>query len=104
MPPMGPQGGKGDFKKPKNAKRTFGRILKYMGRSKVLLLLVFIMLVLTTVCSIGASYCLKPILDGTQGRNIQNAGHSGSCFKPRTACITVYRRGIIQLRSKQNYG
>ncbi len=29
MPPMGPPGRKNDFKKPKNAKQTFTRILKY---------------------------------------------------------------------------
>lgn len=63
MPPMGPHDST-DFKKPKNAKKTFGKILQYMGKSKMLLLVVFITLVLSTVCSIGASYCLKPILDG----------------------------------------
>lgn len=63
MPPMGPHGST-DFKKPKNAKKTFGKILQYMGKSKMLLLVVFITLVLSTICSIGASYCLKPILDG----------------------------------------
>lgn len=62
MPPMGPPG-KSDFKKPKNAKKTFGRILSYMGKNKLFLILVFLMLILSTVCSIGASYCLKPILN-----------------------------------------
>lgn len=71
MPPMGPHGNN-DFKKPKNAKKTFGRILQYMGKNKMLLLVVFIMLVLSTVCSIGASYCLKPILDGV-AESIKNA-------------------------------
>ena len=66
MPPMGPPGGKSDFKKPKNAKATFGRILNYMGKNKLLLIVVFIALVLSTVCSIGASYCLKPILNGIE--------------------------------------
>lgn len=64
MPP-GPQP-KGGFKKPKNAKRTFGRVLKYMGKSKAYLALVFVMLVLSTACSIGSSYCLKPILNGVE--------------------------------------
>ncbi|MCM1285400.1 MAG: ABC transporter ATP-binding protein/permease [Acetobacter sp.] len=64
MPP-GPQA-KGGFKKPKNAKRTFGRVLKYMGKSKAYLILVFVMLVLSTACSIGSSYCLKPILNGVE--------------------------------------
>lgn len=36
MPPMGPPGRKNDFKKPKNAKQTFTRILKYMGKNKAL--------------------------------------------------------------------
>lgn len=65
MPPMGPPG-KNDFKKPKNAKKTFGRILAYMGKSKMLLILVFITLILSTVCSIGASYTLKPILNSVE--------------------------------------
>ncbi len=62
MPPMGPRG-KQDFRKPKNAKKTFGKILSYMGKSKLLLLVVFVMLILSTGCSIGASYWLKPILN-----------------------------------------
>ncbi len=62
MPPMGPRG-KQDFRKPKNAKKTFGKILSYMGKSKLLLLVVFVMLILSTACSIGASYWLKPILN-----------------------------------------
>ncbi len=65
MPAMGP-GARGDFKKPKNVKKTFGKMLGYMGRSKVLLLVVFLMLIASTVCSIGASYCLKPILNGIE--------------------------------------
>lgn len=63
MPPMGPPGRKNDFKKPKNAKQTFTRILKYMGKNKLFLTVVFIMLILSTVCNIAASYCLKPILN-----------------------------------------
>ncbi len=64
MPQMGPPGKRNsDYKKPKNAKRTFGRILKYMGKSKFFLIIVFATLILSTVCSIGASYCLKPILN-----------------------------------------
>lgn len=91
MPPMGPPGGKGDFKKPKNAKRTFGRILKYMGKSKVLLLLVFIMLVLATVCSIGASYCLKPILDGIE------ASLRAGTFKTQGVQVLVSNLGLLAL-------
>ncbi|MCD7872350.1 MAG: ABC transporter ATP-binding protein/permease [Clostridiales bacterium] len=51
------------YVKPKNAKKTFGRILKYMGKSKIFLSVVFLTLILSTVCQIGASYWLKPILN-----------------------------------------
>lgn len=51
------------FAKPKNARKTFGRILGYMGKSKVFLIVVFLSLILSTACQIGASYWLKPILN-----------------------------------------
>lgn len=54
------------FSKPKNAKKTFGRVLKYMGRSKLFLIIVFATLVLGTVCQLGASYWLKPILNSVE--------------------------------------
>ena len=63
MPPMGPPGRGKPGQKPKQAKQTFTRILKYMGKSKLLLIIVFLMLILSTVCSTGASYWLKPILN-----------------------------------------
>ena len=69
MPPMGKNT---DYKKPKNAKRTFGRILRYMGKSKFFLIIVFATLVLSTACSIGASYCLKPILNDIEASIIAN--------------------------------
>lgn len=65
MPPMRDMG-KDTFKKPKNVKKTFGRVLSYMGKSKKLLFVVLLMLILSTACSIGASYCLKPILNNVE--------------------------------------
>ena len=62
MPPMGPRNA--GLSKPKNAKKTFLRILKYFGKNTRLLIVVFLSLVFSTLCSIGASYWLKPILDG----------------------------------------
>ncbi|MGN0458556.1 MAG: ABC transporter ATP-binding protein [Eubacterium sp.] len=62
MPPMGHPTDKVGAK-PKNAKKTFTRILSYIGKSKALLLIVFLCLILATVCQMGSSYWLKPILD-----------------------------------------
>lgn len=65
MPPMGPGGRRGaPVKKPRNAKKTLLKILQYIGKNKILLLVVLLMLILTTLCSAGASYWLKPILNG----------------------------------------
>ncbi len=68
MPPMGPpgKGRRNAVQKPKNAKRTFSKILQYIGKSKFLLLVVFAMLIFSTLCSTGASYWLKPILNGVE--------------------------------------
>ena len=61
MPPMG--GRNPGLVKPKNTKKSVVRILGYIGRSKFLLLIVFLMLILSTLCQTGASYWLKPILN-----------------------------------------
>lgn len=66
MPPMGPPGRGKAVQKPKNTKKTLSRILKYIGKSKFLLLVVFLMLILNTLCTTGASYWLKPILDSVE--------------------------------------
>ena len=63
MPGMGGPGGKKGYSKPKNAKQVFKRILSYIGKNKALLFVVFIMLILSTLCTTGASYWLKPILN-----------------------------------------
>lgn len=63
MPGMGGPGGKRGYAKPKNAKQVFKRILSYIGKNKALLFVVFIMLILSTLCTTGASYWLKPILN-----------------------------------------
>lgn len=62
MPPMGRRNP--GVVKPKDSKKTFGRILKYIGKNKILLVVVFLSLVLSTLCATGASYWLKPILNG----------------------------------------
>ncbi|MCM1114945.1 MAG: ABC transporter ATP-binding protein/permease [Clostridium sp.] len=66
MPPMGPPGRGRAVQKPKNTKKTLSRILKYIGKNKFLLIVVVLMLILSTLCSTGASYWLKPILNGVE--------------------------------------
>ncbi len=59
----GPMGRNPGLVKPKDARKTFMRILGYFGRKKSLLVVVFASLILSTVCSIAASYWLRPILN-----------------------------------------
>lgn len=49
--------------RPKNAKKSLLRIVKYIGKSAKLLVVVLFSLILSTICQTGASYWLKPILD-----------------------------------------
>lgn len=63
MPPMDRNPG---GVKPKNAKKSLLRIVGYIGKSKSLLLVVVASIVLSTLCSTGASYWLKPILNDVE--------------------------------------
>ncbi len=57
-------GGNGHgFKKPKNTKKTLGKILSYIGKNKFMLIFVFISVIASTVCTVLASARLQPIVD-----------------------------------------
>ncbi len=71
----GPRNKNPGGKKPKNTKKTLSKIIKYIGKNKVLLLVVFAALILNTLCSTGASYWLKPILDSVEA-SIKNGTFS----------------------------
>lgn len=66
MPGFAPRKKAVRAQKPKDTKKTLSKILKYIGKNKILLLVVLAMLILSTVCQTGASYWLKPILDGVE--------------------------------------
>ena len=62
--PHGPGGpSPRDFRKPKNAGRTISTLLGYVGKSKWLLGVVAVCLVLNVGCSIGGSYMLRPLIN-----------------------------------------
>lgn len=51
------------FKKPKNTKKTLGNILSYIGKSKFMLIFVFLSVTASTVGTVLASARLQPIID-----------------------------------------
>ena len=58
-----PHGGPRGPQKPKNLKKTIGTLLGYIGRSKWLLIVVALCVVLNSLCSILGSYLLKPLIN-----------------------------------------
>ena len=61
-PGHGGPGGR-SFAKPKNTKATALRVLSYLSRSKLPLVVVFICLLLSTASSIGGSYYMRPLIN-----------------------------------------
>ena len=59
--PGGPP--RGGFAKPKNLRRTLGKLMKYLGRYKLALCLVAVLLVVSSACTVGGSYLIKPLIN-----------------------------------------
>ena len=57
----GPQGH--GFQRPKDFRGTVSKLLRYIGRYKASLVVVFICLVISSVGSVMSSYLLKPIIN-----------------------------------------
>ena len=62
---MGPGGGPGrhGFQKPKDLRGTLGKLMRYLGRYTHLLILVAVLLVISSVCTVGGSYLIKPLIN-----------------------------------------
>ena len=61
--PGGPHGPRGGFQKPKNLRGTLGKLMRYLGRYKPLLCLVVVLLVISSACTVGGSYLIKPLIN-----------------------------------------
>ena len=70
-PPRGgpPHGGPGGgpnrhgFQKPKNLKATLSKLMRYLAEYKMWLILVALMLVFSSFCTVAGSYLLKPLIN-----------------------------------------
>jgi len=63
--PKGPGGKapKGGFRKPKDLRGTLVKLMRYLGRYKFHLAVVVVLLVLSSACTVGGSYLLKPLIN-----------------------------------------
>nr|WP_325182734.1 ABC transporter ATP-binding protein [uncultured Oscillibacter sp.] len=60
----GPHGpGPGGFRKPKNIRGTLGKLMRYLGRYKLHLVLVAALLVVSSACTVGGSYLIRPLIN-----------------------------------------
>ena len=65
-PPGGPggrHGGRGGFQKPKDLKVTVARLMGYLGGYKGHLCVVALLLVVSSACSVGGSFLIKPLIN-----------------------------------------
>ncbi|MBP3509669.1 ABC transporter ATP-binding protein [Oscillibacter sp.] len=67
MPPPGPHGPghgpKGGFRKPKDMRGTLRKLMRYLGRYKAHLTLVVVLLFISSACTVGGSYLIKPLIN-----------------------------------------
>ena len=62
--PGGPgDGPRGGFRKPKDLRGTLGKLMGYLGRYKALLVIVVVLLVISSACSVAGSYLIKPLIN-----------------------------------------
>ena len=59
----GPHGPAGGFRKPKNIRGTLGKLMGYLGRYKPHLALVAVLLVVSSACTVGGSYLIRPLIN-----------------------------------------
>lgn len=61
----GPGGGPGrhGFRKPKNTKKTLLRMFSYLSGNVPLLTVAFVMIILSALAGVAASYLLKPLIN-----------------------------------------
>ncbi|MBR3570154.1 MAG: ABC transporter ATP-binding protein [Oscillibacter sp.] len=56
-------GGRGGFQKPKDLKTTVSKLFRYLAPYKLALVLVAFLLVGSSLCTVGGSYLLKPLIN-----------------------------------------
>ena len=99
--PHGP-GGRGGFQKPKDLKSTVAKLLRYLAPYKFVLALVAVLLVGSSLCTVGGSYLLKPlindyILPGDFAGLVRMLCLMGLMYAAGAACSYGYARIMVQV-------
>ncbi len=95
----GPRGMGG---KPKNMKKTIGRLLSYVGKYKALLFVVLIFMMLNTVMSLIGGYMTRPIINRLSeyvGLTVDQKTTASPIYKAMDSVIEALKNGATSLVS-----
>lgn len=87
----GPNKGLHAFGRPKDTKKTIGRLASYLEGEKARLAVVFVCVVVSALSSLAGSYMLRPIINGL------SYGHGGVAFLARSVFLMmlIYAAGVL---------
>ena len=93
------------FQRPRNTKKTFLRLLGYMGKYKALLILVALCLMLSSIASVATGYLLKPILNdyiipGDFQGLLKMLFLQGGVFVLSALCSYIYSRLMVYVAQR----
>ncbi|MBR0280719.1 MAG: ABC transporter ATP-binding protein [Oscillibacter sp.] len=104
QPPRGSHGpgGRHGFQKPKDLKSTIAKLMRYLAPYKAVLVLVAFLLVGSSLCTVGGSYLLKPlindyILPGDFAGLARMLAVMGVIYAVGAACSYGYARIMVQV-------
>ncbi len=92
-PGHGRRGGRGNMGggKPKNIKKTMGRLFAYISNEKWKLAIVFLCVIGGTAANLAGSYMLRPIINGLTSED----GSVASLLKGILAMAAIYLLGVL---------
>ncbi len=99
----GPGGSpRGGFGKPKDLGGTLRKLMRYLGQYKARLCLVVVLLMVSSACTVGGSYLLKPlindyILPGDFAGLARMLGVMGAVYATGAACSYGYSRIMVNV-------
>ena len=93
------------FQRPRNTRKTFLRLLGYLGKYKLLLVLVAFCLLLSSVASVATGYLLKPILNdyiipGDFQGLLKMLFVMGGIFVLSALCSYIYSRLMVHIAQR----
>lgn len=89
--------GRGHGGKPKNVKKTIGRLLSYVGKYKFLLLIVLFFMLLNTVTSLVGGYMTRPIINHLTeyaGLQVDPESIQSPIYKAMDSLILSFKDGM----------